>query len=474
MQLHYITPRRCGQQFFRSIPSNHKTKQEVINIRAEDITNPESEAGVIASLIHTPSLIYYSENLRGTHFADYDNRAIYEAIFELVKRGISNIDAYNIMEVLETSEATKKYAERLTPEKLTELIDMSDVLARKSVEEYKLLANNVLDTALRRDAFQRLKKCQALCLNPHAQDVGQAIYREIDDVMTEYYTKNDVPPFSEVIDECWDQIQSRQDGGFAGIPFKFPTLNQYVTIERGELVIFAAEAKQGKSMMLLNCAIDLLKQDKAVLYLDSELNTRLFTARVLAHLTGIEYRRLTSGAYTPAEAEKIDQAIQWMKTRKFTHIYIPIFDVQSVYTTVKKVSHTQGLDVLIVDYFKASDAGTDAWESYSELGKFTNLVKNTLAGDMGIAAIGAAQATTTGKVADSAKIGRNASTIIMLTDKTQEEVERDGPECGNKKMRVVLNRNGAQMAPDEYIDMQFSGDRILYEEAKQHQPAIPY
>ena len=157
----------------------------------------------------------------------------------------------------------------------------------------------------------------------------------------------------------------------ASIPFKFPTLNQYVTIERGELVIFAAEAKQGKSMMLLNCAIDLLKQDKAVLYLDSELNTRLFTARVLAHLTGIEYRRLTSGAYTPAEAEKIDQAIQWMKTRKFTHIYIPMFDVQSVYTTVKKVSHTQGLDVLIVDYFKSSADG-DAWDSYAELGRFVD------------------------------------------------------------------------------------------------------
>lgn len=36
-------------------------------------------------------------------------------------------------------------------------------------------------------------------------------------------------------------------------------------------------------MMLLNCAIDLLKQDLAVLYLDSELNTRLFTARVLGY-----------------------------------------------------------------------------------------------------------------------------------------------------------------------------------------------
>lgn len=102
------------------------------------------------------------------------------------------------------------------------------------------------------------------------------------------------------------------------------------------------------------------------------------------------------------------------------------------------------------------------------------MVKNKICGDMGICGLGAAQATSQGKVADSAKIGRNASTIAVITDKTPEEVESDGPECGNKKLRVVLNRNGMQMAPGEYIDMCFTGDHIMYEEAKQHVPTEPY
>lgn len=226
-------------------------------------------------------------------------------------------------------------------------------------------------------------------------------------------------------------------------------------------------------MMLLNCAMDLLKRDLAVLYLDSELNTRLFTARVLAHLTGIEYKRVVSGNYSPEEEEKIDSARAWLKTRKFTHIYIPMFDQQSIYTAAKKVQHTQGLDVLIVDYFKGSGDG-DAFDSYQELGRFVDTVKNKICGDMGICGIGAAQATVTGKVADSAKIGRNASTIAMIQDKTPEEIEADGPECGNKKLRVILNRNGMQMAPGEYIDMIFDGNHIMYSEAKQHIPQTPY
>lgn len=93
---------------------------------------------------------------------------------------------------------------------------------------------------------------------------------------------------------------------------------------------------------------------------------------------------------------------------------------------------------------------------------------------MGIAGIGAAQATASGKVADSAKIGRNASTIALIQDKTPEELAADGPECGNKKLRVVLNRNGMQMAEGEYLDLVFDGNHILYSEAKQHIPHLPF
>lgn len=441
--------------------------------RAEDINSLESESGIIASLIHNPELSFYSEVLKPNHFTNKENRCVYLAVCELAKRGIKTVDPYNILEVLNSSEATRKYAEMLSVEKLQELMDMSDVLVRRSVEEYQMLVKNVMDAAFRRDAFQSLRECEALCLDRSKEDIEQRIYEAIDDVMTEYSSTNEIPQYKDVIDKCWEEVKSRQGNGYAGIPFKFDNLNEYATIEPGELFIFAAEAKQGKSMMLLNCAIDLLRRDLAVLYLDSELNTRLFTARVLANLTGIEYKRLTTGNYSEDEAKRIDEAIAWMKTRKFTHIYIPMFDQQSIYTAVKKVKHTQGLDVLIVDYFKGSGDG-DAFDSYQELGRFVDMVKNKICGDMGICGIGAAQATVNGKVADSAKIGRNASTIALIQDKTPEEMESDGVECGNKKLRVVLNRNGMQMAPGEYIDLLFDGNHILYSEAKQHIPQTPF
>ena len=182
-------------------------------------------------------------------------------------------------------------------------------------------------------------------------------------------------------------------------------------------------------------------------------------------MTQIDYKRLTSGSYSPEEKEEIDAAIERVKQCNFTHIYMPMFDKQNIYTTVKKVSYTQGIDVLIIDYFKSTGSG-DAFNTYQELGSLVDTIKNRICGDMNIAGLGAAQATSTGKLADSAKIARNASTIAMLSDKTLEEIEDDGPECGNKKLKVVLNRNGMQHKKGEYIDLEFNGNKISIEEAK--------
>ena len=428
---------------------------------------------MIASLVYHPEFSFYSENLLPNHFFNKENRYIYAAICNLAQRGVQHIDPYSILQSLQSQEATAKYADEITVAQLNDFFDTSDSLARHTVEDYKLCVDNVIDAAFRRDALQSLKKCEAMCFNESIKDIEQQIYRSLDDVMMEFSATTEVPAYKDVIDECWAEIEGRQGSGYAGIPFEFPALNDYATIERGELFIFGAEQKQGKSMMLLNCAVDLLQHDYAVLYLDSELNTRLFTARILAHLTGIEYKRLTSGNYSEEEERRIIEAKEWLKTRKFTHLYIPTFDQHSIYTAVKKVNHTQGLDVLIVDYFKGKGEG-DAFDSYQELGRFVDMVKNQICGEMNIAGIGAAQATVTGKLADSAKIARNASTIAMISDKTPEEIEADGAECGNKKLRVTVNRNGMQMAQGEYIDLLFDGNHILYQQAKQHIPQTPF
>ena len=239
-------------------------------------------------------------------------------------------------------------------------------------------------------------------------------------------------------------------------------------------MVIGAPKKGAKSMFMLNEAVDLMRKDKTVMYIDSELSDRLFMCRMVSHLTGIEFVRVRTGRYTEEEKEKIKEAILWIKSKKLVHLYMPIFETNAIYRAVKKVSHKFGrLDVLIVDYLKAT-GDTDAFATYAELGKLTDLIKNNIAGAMDIAALAAAQLTDGGKLADSAKIARNASTVILLLDKTNDELAADGVNCGNKKLIVQFNRNGAQHTSGEYIDIQFNGNTISLEEAEAHVQTSPY
>lgn len=439
-----------------------------------------SEAVVIASLIRNPKLIWEAEDLLADHFYEVENRGIYKAIRSLVNNNIEIIDALNIYKAASSLDDGCDYTQYLTVDNLQELICMSEALARSSAEEYKMYANNVMDAAFRRDMINSLKNCLDICESvsedsKNKEAVQQRVYQIIDETISQYSSTDDIPCYADQVDNMWEEIKLRQGDGYAGIPFKFPALNDYVTGERGELIIFGAQQKVGKSIMLLNIAADLLKRDYSVLYIDSELSTRLFTARLLTHLSGLTYRDLTTGHYSKEEEQKIIEAKEWLKTRKFTHIYMPFFDKETIYSTTKRVDHRQHIDVIIIDYFKSTGDSVDAYQTYAAMGRCVDLVKNDIAGAMNIVAIGAAQATATNKLADSAKIARNASTIIMLVDKTPEEIEADGAECGNKKMIVTVNRNGTQMAPGEYIDVVFDGNRILYEQApKQHVPNNPF
>jgi len=418
-----------------------------------------------------PSFYFHCESLRPNHFTSKQNAYIYWALGELAKRGVERIDAYNISNILASNEAAKKHMEAVPLEAIHELVDVSNLIARSSAEDYMLVAENIVEAAFRRALQRKLTRGAALC-GDLSVDIRREIYA-LDSVMLEFATTNDIPPYKDVIESLWGEIEQRQ-AGTSGTPFKFPSLNRFATIDRGELFIFAASAKKGKSIMLTNCAVDLMRRGLKVLYLDSELNDRMFTARMVAHLTGIEFSRIKHGRYSEEERQRILAAIQWLKEQNtFTHKYIPLFDEHTVYTAAKRVSHTQGLDVIVIDYFKSSGE-KDAFGTYQELGRFVDFVKNRICGDMDIAGLGAVQANAT-DVAESKKIIMSASTIAMISDKTADEMEADGPACGNKKLRVTYNRNGGWHINDnEYIDIQFNGNLILYEEAKQHIVTEPY
>ena len=354
-------------------------------------------------------------------------------------------------------------------------MDMSDLIARNSHEEYEILVGNVVDRAFRREACKCLEKCIKDCKDLEKEDIQKNIYDSIDKVMTNFSSINSMPLYSEIVESTWEHIKARQRGETNAISFPFKLLNEYVVLEPGECVCFTGGPKAGKSAMLLTITVSMLKKGKSVLYVDSEISDELFTMRILSHLTGIQFWKIRNGAMLTEEEEaSIREQIEWLKQQKFIHIYMPVLKADPLYVTAKKAKHQIGIDCIVVDYLKADSTKDAAFEVYADLGNVSDVLKNKIAGEMGIAALTAAQATSTGKIADSSRIARSMSTVISITDKDLAEIEADGTGA-TKKLRVVYNRNGAQMLDDEFIDMVFDGSTCKYSQAeKQHEKIEPY
>lgn len=453
------------------------TSQEVDQtIDISEIKCIEAEAGVIATLLQEPTKILFSPQMTFHHFAEKQNAYIYYAIGQLVKRGLEKVDAYDIINILNAVPSTKKYTDVLTPEALTELFGVAPLIARETVSEYQLLVEQIMDAAFRRDAFKKLRECEALCLRMNDNESIQTrIYNEVESLIRSYQSLDDLHPLGDSLDTIWQSIANGQDSDDF-IEFPFPTLNEYVKISRTNCIIFSAREKRGKSLMLLTLAVDLIRKGKRVLVIDTELDTKLYVMRLLSHITGIEFVRIQDGNYSAEESEQLERARKWIKMQNFCHVYAPGIDEDSLLSMVKAYKHKYGLDAVILDYLKNNSYSYDAYETSSRLGRLTDCLKNTIAGEENLFVLTAVQATASGAIADSAKIIRNCSTMIHLERKEQSQIDADGgPQFGNMTIKVTANRNGMIMGDeDPGISLTLDGNRCRFYESMQPPDNTPY
>ncbi|MCD8289892.1 MAG: hypothetical protein LUC91_00130 [Prevotella sp.] len=439
----------------------------------KELSDIQSESGVIGTLIYHPEFILHTEYLRPGYFYGTDNGCLYWAIQELYKDGITNIDAYNISSKLQSNRAVSKTIEKYNLPAVQELFDLYKEIARNSLEEYKMLADNVVTLAFKRDLVKELNKMQTDCFDNSIglEKLSNKVYTALDSLTQKYIASGEIGTLGDEIDSIWDEIVSRRtDDGMYGIPSKYNLFSEYFTYEPGELVVIQAKYKQGKSVFLMNEAVHKLMNGVPTLVIDSEMPTRLYTERLLAHLTGIEIGRIKRGNYSDEEAQKIKKWIDWIKEQPFVHIYTPNISDERLFSICKMLKHKMGLQFVVYDYLKSNAISTG--DNYNVLGAKCDFLKNNIAGELDLAVLAACQLNRNGEVADSIKINRYLSVGIKWEYKTQEMIAKDGLQCGNSFAKIYVNRLGRQMPEDDedaYIDFIFSGDTMTIEEAEQHQ-----
>jgi replicative DNA helicase len=435
------------------------------------ISDTQAEAGIIATLIDKPTYFLHSEQLKPNHFYNKDTACLYWGIGELVKQGVDNIDSFNLTEIINSNEGMKNTFNKFGID-LDNYINLSKNIKRDTLEEYKILVNRILALAFKRELHKQLKSFDNVCTDinqDNITDLSNNIYNTVNKLNEQYVINDDIKLIGEVIDDIWKEIEERSSKGVVGIKPKIELLSNYFTYENGELVLLQARMKQGKSAYMLNETFYQLKQGYNVAYFDTEMPSRQFIERALAHLTGVEVRKIKNGSYSPTEADLLKDALAWFKKQKFVHLYKPQWTAETIYSTAKVLQYKMGLNFLIFDYIKNNSG--NASEVANKLGEQIDYLKNYVAGNMNIPVLAAAQLGRSGEVADSDKLDRYTSVTVKWIKKDKDEIMGDWKKVGNYKLNVKYNRLGELMDEDDWIDVVFNGNIMDIHQAEiQHSP----
>ena len=437
------------------------------------LSDIQSESGVIGTLIYHPEYILHTDYLKPNHFYGVENGCCYWAIQELYKEGITNIDAYNISNALQSHKGVQKTIEKYNLPSVQEFMELYKTTARHTLEEYKMLAENIVTFAFKRDLIKVLNQLSNNCYKAeyNLDKLSGNVYDELDKLTQKYITTTEINTLGTEIDDIWNEIiERRTENGVYGIPSKYPVFNKYFTYEQGELVVVQAKYKRGKSVLLMNEVVHKLKNGVPTVVIDTEMQTRLYTERLISHLTGIDIKRIKSGKYSDDEAKKIYESIEWIKKQPFVHIYDPNITNEKIYIICKMLKYKIGLSFVVFDYIKSNATSTS--DNYNILGAKCDFLKNQIAGELNLPVLTACQLNRAGEVADSDKINRYLSVGIKWDYKTQEMSLKDGIKCGNSFAKIYVNRLGEQMQEDDeedYLDFVFSGNNLTIIEAEQHE-----
>ena len=435
-----------------------------------ELVDNSAEAGVIASIIYHPEFLLSDNNLAPRFFYNEENQILFWGINELVNSGVTTIDPMNLRNVLCSNAAVQKKSDNYGLTNLQEYINLARAAARGTYEEYKLLANTVISLAFRRDLCNLSVSIGKECFNEKLSldDLNDYVNNGISKIAEKFIFGGDSVQFAEKIDAIWEEIcEDRNDDGSFGIPNLIPSLDEYYTFGKGELVLVAGATGKGKSSLMMAQSIFALKRGIPCVTIDSELVDKVYLPRMLANLSGVPVKIIKSGNYTNAEHERIKKSIEYIKNSPgFVHEYCPVFSKLQVDQICRKWYNKNKLGFLVYDYIKPS--GKMAAEISQGMGLLADYLKS-IAGNLNIPVMAGLQLNRlTGDLADSLKTERYADTLLFWKEKTSEQLKNDGIDCGNFMMQVIKNRNGSIHDEDQYVDIQFTGDLMRISEAKKH------
>ena len=262
------------------------------------------------------------------------------------------------------------------------------------------------------------------------------------------------------VDELIEHIENNPNTTI-GIPSGFDEWDNAIgdALTPGVHVI-GARAKGAKSFTVNNMGFNIADKGIDVLVMDTEMPKMKHQFRLLSLISGVPSKDIRRGNYVNnrTQVRAIEAARQKLKTLPYQFILTSSMSIEEMIScmrrwVLKKVGYGDNGKikpcVIFFDYLRITDPKemTDIKE-YQALGLQMNALHAfALQYEVPIVALvqlnrDGISSEVTSAVAGSDRILHSCTSLTFLKWKSSEEIGKDGPELGNKKMVVVASRDG--------------------------------
>lgn len=443
---------------------------EDLQKQLDAIAHVGAERAVLSIAMNDPEMLFdITIELEPDDFTNIANKYIYQIMLTILDNKHANIGKVNPM-VINALAQNSGIEEEIGGIAYIQMVQRTEA----GTENLKFFMEKVKQASVRREAFRKAVSVMDEAISSEDEEADVFVSRQeekfLDIVMKMENHTNQVVQLGSMIDVILEKRESAPKD-ILGVPTGFTEYDRATGgLVPGRLKVVAATPKTGKSAHALNIGKHIsVEVGLPVLYIDTEMTTEEQIDRLLSILateSGVNVPEsvITRGTYVNNAKMKEavdDYAKPILKNAPFYHMYMPDFTPEKIHNVCRKFQRQYGVDwngfknqfVLIFDYIKLDeDSHKKNMSEYLVLGQTTNMLKNKVAGSMGIPVLSYCQINPRSSdrqgelnsthISGSNRIVMYVNELSILRKKTDEEIAKDGVENGNRVWKLGETRNG--------------------------------
>lgn len=284
--------------------------------------------------------------------------------------------------------------------------------------------------------------------------------------------KQDVVSLETILTESFDRMEElhRNKGALRGIRTGFRDLdNMTAGLQRSDLIILAARPAMGKTTLVTNLAYNVATIAKQpVLFFSLEMSKEQLVDRMLADASGVDAWNIRTGNLSDDDFSKLSEAMGEMAEAPIFIDDTPGVSVLEMRTKARRVSHTQPLGLIIVDYLQLVQAtGNHSGNRVQEVSEISRGLK-LIARELNVPLIALSQLSRSvesrtppipqlADLRESGSIEQDADIVSFIY--RPGYYEPDNPELENiTELIIAKHRNG----PVGKVGLYFHPERLRF------------